>query len=425
MAKSLQRVDDLTWKVTLRDDLLFWDGAKVDAEAVKASFTRTMEKQPGAADLLPKGTTFTADGLVLTIKTPAPLGIMPKNLAAANLAIKKTANDKDFVFTGPYRVTSFTARESTTLEAFADYRGGPAWIKTIRGRQVADVGARSLAVQAGDADVAQALVPGDVARLKANAQVFSAPWARQHMIVLNVQQAPLNDVAVRRAFALSIDREALVKSILEGVGAPAFGIAPEEIGFKGIMRTQRFDLAEAKRVLDAAGWKPGADGIRVKDGQRLAFKIGTYAGRAELEQMAVAIIDMAKAAGIALTIDKLADVEKSLAENRFDSTTYSIGSAAFGDISRLIATLYSPSPRNKDRYSNPKVNTAFAEYVKTDDVAKQETLLKDMQTAIGEDVPIIFLVNPYQVVAASKKLKQFAPHPLDSYKYGPDMRLEA
>ncbi|MDA0302617.1 MAG: ABC transporter substrate-binding protein [Chloroflexi bacterium] len=56
IAKSLERVDDLTWTVTLRDDVTFWDGSKLDAEAVKASFVRTMEKQPGAADLLPKGT---------------------------------------------------------------------------------------------------------------------------------------------------------------------------------------------------------------------------------------------------------------------------------------------------------------------------------------------------------------------------------
>ena len=158
---------------------------------------------------------------------------------------------------------------------------------------------------------------------------------------------------------------------------------------------------------------------------RGAFKIGTYAGRAELEQMAVAIIDMAKAAGIALSIDKLQDVEQSLGANKFDTTTYSIGSAAFGDVTRLLATLYTPSPRNKDRYATAKVTAAYQELLKTSDAAKQETLLKDIQTWIGEDVPIIHLANPYQVVAASRKVKGFAPHPLDSYKYHADMRLDA
>lgn len=425
LAKNLERVDDLTWRVTLRDDATFSDGSKVDAQAVQLSLTRSMEKQAAVADLLPKSTVLTADGMVLTIATPAPVGLMARNLAAANLAIKKVVSETSFIFTGAFKVAAFTARESIDLEAYEGYRDGPAGIKTLRARQVADTAARSLALQAGDVEIAQALVPSDVPKLKAaNLNVFSAPWARQHMIVLNVKQAPLDDLAVRRAFALAIDREALVKGVLEGVGAAAFGIAPEDIGFKSILRTQKSDPAEAKRVLDAAGWKPGSDGIREKDGKRLSFKLGTYAGRAELEQFAVVIIDMAKAAGIEVAIEKSPDVEQALAANSFAATTYSIGSAAFGDLSRLLATLYTPSPRNKDRYSNAKVNTAFQELLRTSDAARQESLLKDIQTWIGEDVPIVHLVNPYQVVGASKKVKNFAPHPLDSYKYHADMQLD-
>lgn len=425
LAKSLDRVDEMTWRVTLRDDATFTDGTKVDAQAVQLSLTRSMEKQAAVSDLLPKGTAFTADGAVLTIVTPSAVGLMARNLAAANLAIKKTANDKDFIFTGAFKVNAFTARETIDLEAYEGYRGGPAAIKTLRARQVADTGARSLAAQAGDVEIAQALLPSDVQKLRtANLNVFSVPWARQHMIILNVKQAPLDDVAVRRAFSLAVDREALVKGVLEGIGAPAYGIAPEDIGFKNIIRTQKSGPAEARSVLDAAGWKPGSDGIREKDGKRLSFKLGTYAGRAELEQFAVVIVDMAKAAGIDVSIEKFPDVEQALAANSFQATTYSIGSAAFGDISRLLATLYTPSPRNKDRYSNARVNTAFQEFLRVSDGARQDVLLKDIQTWIGEDVPIIHLANPYQIVAASKKVKNFAPHPLDSYKYHADMQLD-
>ncbi|MGE3796071.1 MAG: ABC transporter substrate-binding protein [Dehalococcoidia bacterium] len=424
LAKGLERIDDLTWRVTLRDDATFWDGTKVDAQAVQLSLTRSMEKQAAVADLLPKGTVFTADGLNLTIATPTPVGLMARNLAAPNLAIKKAVTDTDFQFTGPFQVTAFTPRDSIELTAFEGYRGGPAGIKTIQARQVADTGARSLALQAGDVQIAQALLPSDVPKLKAaNLNVFSAPWARQHMIILNVQQAPLDDAVVRRAFSLAIDRAALVNGVLEGVGAPAYGIAPEEIGFKSIVRTQKSDAAEARRILDAAGWKTGGDGIREKDGNRLSFKLGTYAGRAELEQFAVVIIDMAKAAGMEVTIEKFADVEQTLAANAFSATTYSIGSAAFGDLSRLLATLYTPSPRNKDRYSNERVNTAFQELLRSSDQARQDALLKDIQTWIGEDVPIVHLVNPYQVVGASKQVRNFEPHPLDSYKYHADMQL--
>jgi peptide/nickel transport system substrate-binding protein len=281
-----------------------------------------------------------------------------------------------------------------------------------------------LALQAGDVDVAHALLPSDVARLKSGPlQVFTSPWARQHMLILNTRAAPLDDVNVRKAYSLAIDREALRTGVMEGVGAAAYGFSPEDIGHKNVIRTQKFDRAEAQRLLDAAGWTMTSSGFREKAGQRLAFKIGTYSGRAELEQFAVVIKDQAKAIGIDLEIEKYQDVETNLAQNAFQSTTYSIGSAAFGDLSQLISTLYVPSARNKDRYDNPQVTALFKDYVTTSETAKQADLLKQMQELIGQDVPVVYLYNPAQIVGASAKLKGYTPHPLERDKYTPDMYL--
>ncbi|MGE3961739.1 MAG: ABC transporter substrate-binding protein [Dehalococcoidia bacterium] len=425
LATSLERVDDLTWKVQLRDDVTFWDGSPMDADAVVTSFQRMFEKQPGTADLLPPDSELTADGYMLTIKTPRPIGLMERNLAAAQLAVKKAISDEDVLYTGPFRATAFTARDSITLEAYPAYRGGPAWVERIEGRQVGDTAARTLAVQAGDVEIAQALLPADVPTLEAAGLAVSvAPWARQHMLIVNVNRAPLSDVAVRRALSLVVDRQLLVDTVLDGVGEAAFGIAPASIGLD-VTATHSFDPAEAASVLDAAGWVAGDDGIREKDGQRLAFKLGTYPGRAELEQFAVAILDMAKAVGMELTIEQFEDVEKALASNEFDVTTYSIGSAAFGDVSRLLSILYVPSARNPERYDNPEVTSRFQQYLETADPAEHARLLREMEELIGADIPVIPLVNPFQVVASSTQVTGFEVHPLDSYKYHADIRLQA
>lgn len=425
IAASIERKDTLTWHVKLRDDVTFWDGAKVDAAAVRASLVRSMEKQPGTADQLPPGTEFTASGLDLTIKTPTPIGRLAFNLANPAFSIKKPGVGEELIYTGPFRITGFAGRDFVDLEAYEGYRGGPAWVKEIKARQVADTNARSLALQSGDVDIAQALLPSDVAKLKSTGlTVFTSPWARQHMVILNVKQAPFDDVAVREAFSLAVDRDLLVSAIMEGAASPGRGIAPEDIGLKNVVQTQGFDLAKAKSILDATGWVPGSDGIREKGGQKLSFTLGTYAGRAELEQSAVAMVDMLKAAGMDATIEKYADIEKTVAENTFQATTYSIGSAAFGDISRLLSTLYVPSSRNKDRYSNAEVNAAFATYLGSSNEAEQDTLLKTIQEQIGKDFPIVHLFNPRQVVRTSKKVTDFAPHPLDSYKLNENVKLE-
>ncbi|PFG75033.1 ABC transporter substrate-binding protein [Tepidiforma thermophila] len=425
IAARFDRLDDLTWKITLRDDVTFWDGSPVDAAAVRDSLLRTIEKQPATADRLPKETQFTASGYELTIKTPKPLGLLPAFLADATFAIKKALPGDQFLYTGPFKITGFTAREAMTLEAYEGYRGGPPWIKTLQFRQVADTNARSLALQSGDVELAQALLPSDVERLKsAGLTVHVAPWARQHMIILNVRAAPFDDVAVRRAFALAIDREAMVKGIMEGAATPAYAFAPDTIGHKGLLNIQKFDPAEARRVLDAAGWKPAADGIRAKDGKRLSFKLNTYAGRAELEQAAVVAVDMLKAVGMEASIEKVADIEKTIGDNAFQAAMYSIGPAGFGELSRAIGLLYVPSSRNKDRYSNPVVNSAYDDYISTSDEGRRQQALKTIQEQLRDDVPIVYLFNPKQVVGTAKKVKNFTPHPLDSYRVTPDIRLE-
>jgi peptide/nickel transport system substrate-binding protein len=424
LAAKLERIDPLTWRATLRDDATFWDGSKVDAAAVVASFQRSLQMLPSAASLIPKESVLTPEGQVLTIKTPAPMGLLDHNLTSGSLTIKKVGPGESLTYTGPFRVTEFTARETMTLEAYPGYRGGPARLRTVGTRQVADASARLLALQAGDVDVAHALLPGDVARLKSSGhQVFASPWARQHMLIINTRAAPLDDANVRRAYSLAIDRELLKTGVMEGIGAGAYGFSPEDIGHKNVVRTQKFDPAEAQRLLETAGWRMGAGGFREKNGQRLTFKIGTYSGRAELEQFAVVIKDMVKAVGIDLEIEKFADVETALAQNAFQSTTYSIGSAAFGDLSQLISTLYVPSPRNKDRYDNPRVTALFDEYVATSEAARQADLLKQMQEMIGQDVPVVYLYNPYQIVGATAKLKDYTPHALERDKYTPDMHL--
>lgn len=422
VASRLEQVDPLTWRVTLRDDVTFWDGQAVDAAAVKASFERTLEKQSTAADLLPKGTTLAANGRTLTLKTTTPIGVMPMNLAAPTLAIRKSAGD-GAIFTGAFRPTQFTAKESLVLEAYPGYRGGPANLKSIRARQVADSNARALALQAGDADIAQALLPSDVAKLRAaGADVYAAPWARQHMLLLNVRSAPLSDPALRRAVSAAIDRQALVTAVLEGIGTPAYGIAPPDIGLPGIASVQRHDPAESRRLLDAAGWRIGTGPFREKDGKRLSFKLGTYPGRTELDQFAVLIVDQLKAVGIEASIERFQDVEAQLAKNEFQATMYSLGSAVFGDVSRLLATLYTPSPRNRDRYENPEVTRLYNDYITTADPKAHADQLGRIQELLAQDVPIVHLANPYQVVA-SKKVRNFSPHPLDSYKYDADVML--
>ena len=91
------------------------------------------------------------------------------------------------------------------------------------------------------------------------------------MILVNTQQAPTDELAVRQACILATDQDTIIKSIYLGVYTPSHNLldplTPDYA--EDISQYFQFDLEKAKSTLDAAGWKPGSSGIREKDGKPL------------------------------------------------------------------------------------------------------------------------------------------------------------
>jgi len=423
VAESVERVDELTLEVTIRDDVTFWDGTKVDAAAIQKSLERSIAEQPGTANLLPPESTFAADGQVLTITTPRPVGSLVNNLASFNFAIKKIEPDGTITYTGPYTYSDYVEQTSITLTGYPEHRTPPKLDKIFI-RYIPDVSARALALQAGDVDLAQGLLPSHAEQLSAAGfQVFEFPSGRQDDLVFNINAPPLNEVEVRQAISLAIDRQQLLDGVLNGSGTVATALAPESIGLAGVVSTQEHDPQDAARVLDEAGWKPGADGIREKNGTKLAFTLGYYTQRAELEPLATVIKDQLAAVGVAVSLQSIADINTAMAENGFDATLYSYTIAPYGEIGRAISQLYTPSGSNKGRYTNEQANALFEAYQTSVDDTKREDLLVQIQELIGNDVPVVYLVNPNQIVAASPEVAGYSPHPLENYKIDSEIGL--
>jgi peptide/nickel transport system substrate-binding protein len=417
LAASLEQVDTLRWRATIRDGVTFWDGTPVDAEAVRASLERSLEKQPGAASLIPAGTSLSAEGQVLTFDLPSPVGGLSSNLASYSLSIKKIDADGNPIYTGPFLYADFVAQQSLTLNAYSAYWRGAAGVQTINVRYIPDVSTRVLGLQAGDVDIAHALLPSDVGSLQAAGfQVYNFPFGRQDDMLLNLNRPPLDSASVRRAISFAIDRSLLVAGVMDGAGTAANGFAPDNLGLSGIVATQQFDLAQARSLLETDGWVPASDGVRAKNGQRLAFKLGAYASRAELAPLAIAIKDQLRAAGIEVALENFTDINTTVATNAFDATMYSYGVAPFGDLAGAVGLLYTPSGTNKDRYNNARVNELFSQYTRSSDADLRVTLLGDIQRLVAQDTPVVYVLNPNQIIAASPRVKGYTPHPLENYK---------
>lgn len=418
LAESVTAVDPLTWRVSLRKNAQFWDGSPVTASDVAASFHRDWDTQPAANALIPKDTQVTAiDSSTLEFKTAAPVAALPNNLAAFYFVVHKPGNKpNEFLMTGPYRPTSFQPGTELDLEAFPGHWAGPPPLAKISIKLVTDIQARILAVQAGDVDVTYGLAPQDVASLSGDVQSVFTPSVRTSVLALNTTRPPFDDVRVRMATSFAIDRASLNQATLDGKGTPVTDLFPPSTGVPGV-GAQTTDVKKAAQLLDDAGWKMGSDGVRAKDGNRLAFTLITYAGYGNLTGQAVAVSGQLRPLGYDVKVQTLQDYDSPARGPDFVALLVGFNVLPTGDPSYILNNMLSETGSfDYSRYSNPQVEALIQQLRVETGGTKRDALVKQIEAYFGTDVPYVVLVSPPQVAAYRKnRVQNFVLHPNDLY----------
>lgn len=287
----------------LRDDVVFHDGTKFNAEAVKATFERIVNPATRSLQLGRLGPYSRTEVLAeYTVKVVLnePFNVFLSNISEVALAPASPAAferlgdayPKFPVATGPFRVREWPDDNTVVLERNPDYNWGPefwdnrgpAYLDTITYRFVEETATRLIAIETGEADMIDAPPAQDVARLRESGRFqldgFVVPGMPQ-ILNVNTTVAPTNELAVRRAVAHAVDREALAALLFFGVN-PA-GQGPLSSGswayWPEIAEMYPYDLELAGRLLDEAGWvMNNRTGIREKNGVPLRIRHVTSTG---------------------------------------------------------------------------------------------------------------------------------------------------
>ena len=223
-----------------------------------------------------------------------------------------TANDYNRapLGTGPYRVAEWKSGEYILLEAVPDYwqGGGEPRIKPLMFKFIANTNTRINQLKSGEVHMV-VMVPWDKHR-----EVAAIPGVRVHRIdgngyehvTLNERAFPaFADVRVRQALTHAVDRELIARTILEGLAPVAHGpMQPVSWAYNRTVRAVRRTIRHARKaLLDEAGWRDGdGDGVRDKDGQRLAFTLITQAGFAVRENVAQVLQRQFRDVGVEMAV---------------------------------------------------------------------------------------------------------------------------
>jgi peptide/nickel transport system substrate-binding protein len=286
--------DGLTWTFALRRGPTFSDGTPVDAAAV----VHNLDYWVGGGN-----STATAwigayyesaqalDDVTVAIRLAQPYPRFAENLTQPYFGIQspralqtRTAEENCTapVGSGPFVVDRWNRGSNILLDRRADYdwppanaeRSGPARVAHLDWRFIADPTARTAALRSGEVDAIYDVQAFEWANLQAEGYALHSDitGGRPQQISFNTRRGPFTDERVRQAFAHSLDRRAAVEAVGKGV-IPYEGNGPVSRSTPAYSEeaAARYahDPAAAAALLDEAGWLPGPDGVRVKDGHPL------------------------------------------------------------------------------------------------------------------------------------------------------------
>lgn len=297
---------------TLRDGVVFHDGSPVRSADVRFTYRAVLDPKVDSTlrsdlDMLasvdapdPRTVVFRLRYAYAPFLQRLTLGIVPA-AALSGQDVNEAAFNRAPIGTGPYAVDSWVAGDRLVLRANDRYWGGKPANRRVVVVFVPDDNVRAQRTRAGEFDAAE-LAPRAAAGFDSRDgfRVERVPTGDYRGVMLPMGDAVTGDVAVRRALSLAVDRQAMVRGVLGGAGDPAYGPIAASSAFadRSTFGAPVADPAAAGRVLDAAGWRVGADGIRSKDGRPARFPLMYPAGDSLRKDLALAVTADARKVGI-------------------------------------------------------------------------------------------------------------------------------
>jgi peptide/nickel transport system substrate-binding protein len=438
LATSWSQPDPLTWVFHLRDGVRFADGRPLTAEDVAWTIDSLIDGSDGSL-LTSKSGAFAkvaraeaTDKLTVTIHMKSPDASLLFNLSDGLFGVVPKGSGKEFGFapvgSGPFRFVSAEQDEDVIVERNPNYWGPAPKIERVRFAVVPDAVTVALELEKGSVDIASNELTLDLVHAlesRPGLKVETGEGSPVMYLNFNVTHGPLADERVRQAIACAIDRQAIVDAVWRGKARLADTLLP--VGHwaaapSGELAHWPHDIVRAQALLDAAGYKPDAHGIRV----HLEMKTSTD----ETTRLLAEILQSQLAdAGIALTLrsSEFGTFYSDVTAGRFEMYALRwIGSNEDPDIFRYAygSDRFPPKGGNRGHYANSQVDTLLSAAASTTDEPTRRADYIQVERILSRQLPSIPLWYPNNEVVHTTRITGVVPRVDGSFGFLRDASVQ-
>lgn len=447
MAKSWDiSTDALTYTFTLQDGITWHDGSPFTADDVKFTYDLHMNadsNSPHTAELTERIKSVEAPDektVVFTLAAPAspflvnnmiyeivPQHILqsvdPKALAQHPFSTGKAGTT---IGTGPFMFKEWVKDDHITLEKYAGYWRGEPHLDSFSLKVVPDVTTLVQQLQTGEVDYSgrDGVDEASVKTLQSDKSIVVATYDSFDFTYYGYQlddskTTLFQDKAVRQALFYALDRQQMVEAIRFGLGSVAIGTmgvdswayTPDQITLK-----YPHDVDKANQMLDDAGWVKGDDGVRAKDGQRLAFTLHTNSGSDVNTQYAAVMQQAWKAIGVDCTPQENewnAFLERLTSTHDFEVFLIGFSWGVDPDQSNMWSTAAYEGGLNVNKYSNLQVDDLLEQGIRETAIPTRKQIYTQMQNIVVDDLPNAIIDFPKSIAAYNKRVHNLFPNAVD------------